>query len=401
LSRVGGDTGYSWSVGKPAVSANSSESMSFYYRPSPSFLDPAAMAITQPGFSPAPSAFRVVSDDCLSGNGSTPNQTSTNNHSFNQYTRMSSSVPQPSFASNRNINRVYQPPPEQPLDVILRSVLLTMLAHPRAGETSQGQGNDDIANRRHSSGSHDNTPTILQSSPRKWDEATMVQPTANMAYNSWPSSMPMRSAASAFNASSGCTTLSLPQEKPSMATFCLSCPNMDSQHLSQFQVFLRMHIEAFGATVDDTTSHTRGRNKSIVINQVGIRCRHCAHIPPGRRAKGSTYFPASTLGFYQAAQNMCSTHLQCGLCPEMPDSVKTMFAQLLSTKTAGSSSSGGRAYWGKCAQDMGQLVDTEHGIFPRFAIPDGTNLLEAKDQTFYQSTASAKKLSSPSTSFQV
>jgi hypothetical protein len=149
----------------------------------------------------------------------------------------------------------------------------------------------------------------------------------------------------------------------------LSC-STDGIVLSKFQVFLRGHIEAFAATDDDVTSRIRGRHKKVLLNQVGVRCRHCAHIPVNQRGKGAVYFPSSTMGFYQASQNMCTTHLQCGLCPEMSESIKTEFAQLIGTKTAGSASSGGRAYWGQCAQQMG-LVDTEHGVFVVGTIPEG------------------------------
>jgi hypothetical protein len=145
----------------------------------------------------------------------------------------------------------------------------------------------------------------------------------------------------------------------------------DVNQLTKFQVFLRLHIEAFAASPIDVAVRTRGRNKAVVLNQVGIRCRHCAHVPTNQRVRGSVYFPSSTMGFYQAAQNMSSTHLQCGLCPEMPESIKTEFALLIGTKTAASSSAGGRVYWGRCAQQMG-LVDTEQGIFAVGTIPEGT-----------------------------
>jgi hypothetical protein len=57
----------------------------------------------------------------------------------------------------------------------------------------------------------------------------------------------------------------------------------------------------------------------------------------------------------------------------MPESTKTVFAQLIGTKTAGSCSVGGQAYWGCCAKQMG-LVDTEKGFIPVGAIPDETAL---------------------------
>jgi hypothetical protein len=140
---------------------------------------------------------------------------------------------------------------------------------------------------------------------------------------------------------------------------CILVRPDDTLKLSSHQVLLRHQIEAFQATEDDISTHTRGRNKPITLGQVGIRCRHCAYLPVARRQKGSTYFPATTQGIYQAAQNMSTTHMQCGLCNEMPDSIKQEFARLLSTKVA--SSGAGRPYWAKAAKQMG-LVDTEDGI---------------------------------------
>jgi hypothetical protein len=67
---------------------------------------------------------------------------------------------------------------------------------------------------------------------------------------------------------------------------------------------------------------------------------------------------------------MASLHLQCGLCPEMPESIKNKFAQLIGTKTTGTNSAGGRNYWGRCAQQMG-LVDTEKGVFMVGTVPEG------------------------------
>jgi hypothetical protein len=134
----------------------------------------------------------------------------------------------------------------------------------------------------------------------------------------------------------------------------------DNDHLvlSQHQIFLRQQIEVFCATEADINVRTRGRNKRITLGQVGIRCRFCAHLPC--RQKGSLYYPSSTLGLYQAAQNMSTTHMQCGLCVAMPDKVKKQFADLIPTKTLGSLR--GRSYWSNSAKEMG-LVDTvDQGI---------------------------------------
>lgn len=152
----------------------------------------------------------------------------------------------------------------------------------------------------------------------------------------------------------------------------------DDLALSQFQVYLRRHIQVFAATAEDVGSSVRGRTRKIRLHQIGLRCRHCAHIPPPARAQGSTYFPIKAIGFYQAAQNMSSTHLQCGVCPEMPDADKEMFARLLGTKAPGSNSRQGRRYWSKHILQMG-LVNTDHGVFPIHFVPIGTVIQEDND----------------------
>lgn len=159
---------------------------------------------------------------------------------------------------------------------------------------------------------------------------------------------------------------------PSKLPFCLAQP-VDKFKLSEHQLFLRFQIEAFAATEDDVNTHIRGRNKRIILGQVGIRCRHCAHLPASRRQKGAAYFPANTMGLYQAAQNMSTAHIQCGLCPEMPEYIKEHFKGLIATKSF--TSGAGRPYWAKSAKKIG-LVNTEDGIRFIHDIPEGTALLE-------------------------
>jgi hypothetical protein len=152
----------------------------------------------------------------------------------------------------------------------------------------------------------------------------------------------------------------------------LSLP-IDNLKVSGHQALLRQQIEAFQATEDDVSTHTRGRNKPIVLGQVGIRCRHCAHLPVLHRQKGSTYFPASTLGIYQAAQNMSTSHIQNGLCSQMPMQLKVQFAQIMALKST--SSGAGRPYWAESAKQLG-LVDTETGIFFVRDLPPGARLVD-------------------------
>jgi hypothetical protein len=53
------------------------------------------------------------------------------------------------------------------------------------------------------------------------------------------------------------------------------------------QVWLRHQIEAFAATPEHLTTHTRRRTKAVQLGQVGIRCRHCAHLPLILHQKGT------------------------------------------------------------------------------------------------------------------
>jgi len=134
---------------------------------------------------------------------------------------------------------------------------------------------------------------------------------------------------------------------------------MDHMQLSSHQTLLRYQIEVFRAGEEDTSTHTRGRNKPVQLGQIGIRCRHCKVLPVSRRKRGSVYFPRAVEGFYQAAQNMNSTHLQTGECPLMGNALRREFANLIATR--GVSTGAGRAYWAKQARKLG-LRNTDDGI---------------------------------------
>jgi hypothetical protein len=152
----------------------------------------------------------------------------------------------------------------------------------------------------------------------------------------------------------------------------------DNLKLSGLQSLLRMQIEAFQASEQDVTIHVRGRNKSIRVGQVGIRCCHCAHMPALQRSKGSTYFPTSVWGFYQASQNMCNVHLSKGACRHVPSLTKMQFAQQIDEKRALPCSGAGRRYWAETAQKLG-LVDTEEGVFFVRDLPPGVRFPKSNE----------------------
>ena len=144
-------------------------------------------------------------------------------------------------------------------------------------------------------------------------------------------------------------------------------PNTNESRLSHHQRLLRQQVQVFEANHEDVATHTRGRNKPISYGQVGIRCKHCSHVAVSNRQKGSTYYPSTKLGLYQAAQNMSTTHIQSGVCQYIPESVKLEFNSNAEDRqqkqqddvTKNSNHGAGRPYWAECASRLG-LVDTEH-----------------------------------------
>jgi hypothetical protein len=144
----------------------------------------------------------------------------------------------------------------------------------------------------------------------------------------------------------------------------LSC---NPEHLSPYQVEIRKQIQFFEATLPYVSGQrVKGRNKSIVLGQVGVQCRHCAHvISPQNRAKGSTYFPQKLVGIYQAAQILSTTHL-LEACPLVPPESRQHLKALQQNSKA--SRTAGKDYWASTAQALGVYGD-EYGLRFEFRMP--------------------------------
>jgi hypothetical protein len=125
----------------------------------------------------------------------------------------------------------------------------------------------------------------------------------------------------------------------------------DDENISRYQCLVRQQIELFAASEEDIDSNAQGRNKPIVLGQVGIRCRHCSKIPPRHRTRGATYYPAKLTGLYQAAQNMASAHL-CNHCQHIPDALRR---NLIALRDRKSSAGGGKQYWADGVRVLGVI----------------------------------------------
>jgi hypothetical protein len=143
--------------------------------------------------------------------------------------------------------------------------------------------------------------------------------------------------------------------RPSIPLY-LSC---NPDYLSDYQCLIRKHIELFEACEKDVNNgRIKGRNKPIVLGQVGIRCMFCAHLyPPEDRARGAMYYPHKLAGIYQAAQILNQGHL-LELCPFVPKDLRVELKRLKEQK---SYATAGKDYWANTAKALNVFED-QYGL---------------------------------------
>jgi hypothetical protein len=195
----------------------------------------------------------------------------------------------------------------------------------------------------------------LSISYSRWGNQTMehstypVMPAAFVSVESQPP--PMEAVKPpAITATKYCRILSLDQ---------------DIDNLSPYQCMVRKQIEFFEATEDYLQDTSQGRNRPIVLNQVGIRCRHCGTLPNKQRAKGAVFFPSQLDGLYQTAQNMANKHLLHDCC-EIPANVREDLCHVRlkekGLKTRKSAYGGGRHYWADGLRVLGVVQTADRRL---------------------------------------
>jgi len=145
-----------------------------------------------------------------------------------------------------------------------------------------------------------------------------------------------------------------PQTLTNRPPVCLYI-DLDESVLSEYQVLLRKQIELFETLPADNSAGVQGRNRPILVGQVGIRCRHCAHIPraSGRLTKGSVYYSRTLDGLYQVCQNLSKVHLQ-DTCQSIPDETKLRLREL---QQINKRTSGRKEYWLYGLNELGVYQD--------------------------------------------
>lgn len=131
----------------------------------------------------------------------------------------------------------------------------------------------------------------------------------------------------------------------------------DTEHLSDYQCYLRQQIEIFEATPEDLQYNAQKMNKAVVLGQVGIRCKHCAHEDPWARTRGAVYYSASLGGLYQAGQNMSKNHLE-NECKAIPSHIRE---ELLKKKVIKRRAAGGKKFWADSARSLG-IFEDQYGL---------------------------------------
>jgi hypothetical protein len=147
----------------------------------------------------------------------------------------------------------------------------------------------------------------------------------------------------------------------------------DSENLSEYQCLLRQQIVLFTVGSADIECSAQGRNKPIVLGQVGTLCRHCAKLKPGLRPSGAVYFPAKLSGLYQASQNMAINHFSNN-CQSIPEPLRQRLLKLKEQKSA--VLGGGKHFWANCARVIGVIEQDDQLRFSEDIATDTTEETE-------------------------
>lgn len=131
----------------------------------------------------------------------------------------------------------------------------------------------------------------------------------------------------------------------------------DANWLSEFQSYVRLEfLEIFRASLEDVKF--RNTSRKVAHQQLGIRCRFCAHVHPGSRARRSSAYPSSTAQIYQSFNMMIRDHFP--RCEHVPKESMEMFHKLKGRNNQGAADS--KHFWSYAAEKLG-MVDSESGIF--------------------------------------
>mmetsp|Transcript_16242 Transcript_16242/g.44687 ORF Transcript_16242/g.44687 Transcript_16242/m.44687 type:complete len:414 (+) Transcript_16242:59-1300(+) len=169
------------------------------------------------------------------------------------------------------------------------------------------------------------------------------------------------------------TSAEIPEPSSENSTVVPLALPSDRESLSEFHILVRNQIDLFAAEQKDVDSSMQGRNRPIVLHQVGVRCRWCAaRLPPSRRPRGAVYFPSKLSGLYQAAQNMTTNHFVAS-CQMIPMDIQTRLRELKEKKTY--ILGGGKGYWSTGGRIRG-ICEVDNRLFFEKSKPKASEVLD-------------------------
>lgn len=131
----------------------------------------------------------------------------------------------------------------------------------------------------------------------------------------------------------------------------------DVNWLSEFQTYCRKEfMDIFKASREDVKY--RNTSRKVAYQQLGIRCRFCAHLHHSARARRASAYPSSTAQIYQSFNMMIRDHFPN--CEAVPAEKMDMFHKLKSRNNQGAADS--KLYWSHAAEKLG-MVCVDSGIF--------------------------------------
>lgn len=106
-------------------------------------------------------------------------------------------------------------------------------------------------------------------------------------------------------------------------------------------------------------SNARGRNKAVLLGQVGLRCKWCKDVPQEELGPAAISFPSRLDRMYQAGQSMAAEHLIKN-CKHIPSEIREQLIELRKLK---STALGGKQYWSDAAKALGIIEGNDRVWF--------------------------------------
>eukprot|EP00977_Amphora_coffeiformis_P011715 scaffold2849_cov174-Amphora_coffeaeformis.AAC.6 len=132
--------------------------------------------------------------------------------------------------------------------------------------------------------------------------------------------------------------------------------NADVSALPAFQVLIRKNIEFFEVKQEDlAVINNMGRKDTVLLGQVGIRCRACSQLPAHQRPTSASFFPTKLDEVFQSAQQMTGSHI-IPCCPCLSNDVRAeMLSQLSQCREL--ARPGDEALWVQRCRELGVFED--------------------------------------------